>query len=128
MKKLTSLLLMIATLNTAFGDCDWNTGITPGPNHTFIYSDACHLKVGQLVQTNKIQATQIADLTKAVNLKDLAIQNSDARVALWQTSADNNFDRLTKIESEQKHNDTLYFVLGLATAVGTGFAISRLYK
>ena len=129
MKKLIAfILLFISTFNLAFADCDWSKDITPGPNHTFIYSDACHLAVGQLIQTNKTQTAQIADLTKAIQLKDLAITNADARIALWTTTAENEQDRISKIDSMQKTNDFLYFGLGILATIGTGFAVARLVK
>jgi hypothetical protein len=121
MKKLVSILVIFCMSTSAFGDCDWNTGITPGPNHTFIYSDACHLAVGQLVQANK-------DLNSAIALKNLAIQTSDSRTMLWQKSADDEMSRLSTIETEQKHNDFLYFGLGIISAIGAGWMASKLIK
>lgn len=127
MKKLIiSLMLFIFTTNIALAGCDWNTGITPGPNHTFIYSDACHLAVGKLVQDNKAQLAQIADLTKAISLKDLAISNADARIALWQGTAEKEQDRLNTLSSEQGHDHLLYFGLGVLTVIGSGFLAARL--
>jgi hypothetical protein len=117
--KLIALILLFS-LN-AQAACDWSKGITPGPNNTFIYTQECHQAVGQLVQANK-------DLTAAIQLKDLAIQNSDARVALWQKSSNDEFDRLQKIESDQKHNDWLYFGLGIATTFVAAYAASRVYR
>lgn len=126
MKKLiTVLLLAITTMNAAFADCDWKTGITAGPNKTFIYSEACHLQVGKLVQDNKIQSEQIADLTKAIQLKDLAITNADARIALWQGSAEKEQDRMNTLSSEQRHDDWLYFGLGVLTTFAAAYAAGQ---
>ncbi len=127
MKKLTSLILLLClTLNMAYADCDFSTGITAGPNHTFIYSEACHQKVGQLVQDNAVQAQQIQDYQKAITLKDLAISYSDSRVAMWQKTSLDEQDRLVKIESEQKNNDFIYFGLGILATIGAGFMTARI--
>src|SRR5271168_2051714 len=104
MKKFIALILLFSV--NAQAACNWATGVTPGPNKTFIYSEECHEAVGALVQANK-------DLTAAIQLKDLALTNADARTQLWMTSSLNEQDRLTKIDSEQKHNDFLYFGLGI---------------
>lgn len=119
MKRLIIFILLLSS--TANATCNWATGITSGPNKTFIYTEECHQAVGALVQANK-------DLTMAIQLKDLAIKFSDDRVILWQKSSSDELDRLTKMEQQQSHNDVLMFGLGLLTAVGTGFALSRLYR
>jgi hypothetical protein len=127
MKKLiVSLLLLCTFSNLAFADCDWKTGIVPGPNKTFVYSEACHLAVGKLVQDSTVKDQQILDYKQAISLKDLALTNSDARVAMWEKSSLDQMDRLTKIDSEQKHNDFLYFGLGILSAVAVGFATAKL--
>lgn len=123
---IVSFLLLSVFSNAAFAICDWKTGITPGPNKTFIYSEACHLEVGKLVQDSAVKDQQIADYKQAISLKDLALKNSDSRVALWEKSSLDQMDRLSKIDSEQKHNDFLYFGLGILSAIGVGFATAKL--
>lgn len=125
-KSIIILLMMCLTINAAFSDCDWKTGITQGPNNTYIYSEACHLTVGKLVQTNKTQAAQIQDLTQAISLKDLALTNADSRIALWTTTAENEQDRLTKIDSQSKTNEWIFFGLGALTVLGSGLMAARL--
>ena len=117
MKKLIIFILLFS-LN-ANATCDWKTGITPGPNKTYIYNEECHQAVGALVQANK-------DLTSAIQLKDLALTTSDSRTIMWQKSADDELDRLNKIQSEQKKSDWLAFSLGALTVLGSGFLAARL--
>ncbi len=117
MKKLIATLLLFSA--TAHASCDWKTGITPGPNKTFIYSEECHQEVGKIVQANR-------DLTSAIQLKDLAIKDSDARVALWQKSADDSLSRLSTIQSDQKRSDWLYFALGSLTVIGAGLVVAKI--
>ena len=121
MKTLIFLMAFLSLIsNIAFADCDWKSDITPGPNHTFIYSEACHLQVGQLVQDAKVKDQQIADLNKALQLKDLALTNADARTQLWMTSTQNEQDRMAKIESSQKQSyEGAFFSVFLKTKAMT---------
>jgi hypothetical protein len=127
MKKIIIVFLLLSTFSrVAFSDCDWKTGITPGQNHTFIYSDACHLAVGKLISDSALKDQQIKDLSTAIDLKNLAINFSDQRATLWQKNSLDAQDRLSKIDAEQKHNDFLYFGLGILSAVAVGFATAKL--
>jgi hypothetical protein len=129
MKKLISLIVLISMIpSLALADCDWSKGITPGPNHTFIYSEACHLQVGQLVQDAKVKDQQISDLNKAIQLKDLALVQSDQRTQLWIDTSNKEQDRMNKVDEEQRHSDFIYFGLGILATLGTGFAVARLTK
>lgn len=129
MKKIISSLLLLCMLsNIAMADCDFSTGIAAGPNHTWIFTDACYLKVGQLVQDNKALTLQVGDLTKAITLKDLALTKADDRTQLWMNTSDKLTDSLTKIESEQKHNDWLYFGLGVLTTFAAGYVAAQAIK
>jgi len=109
-----------------FGDCDFSKGITPGPNKTFIYTEVCHQKVGQLVQDNAVKATQITDLTKAISLKDLALTDSDKSKQAWMATSSTLEDRLQKVDSLEKKNDILYFGLGVLTTFAAAFAAAKL--
>jgi hypothetical protein len=117
MKKLVVFILLFSV--NAQAACDWKTGITPGPNKTFIYNEECHQEVGKLVEANK-------DLTKSIQLKDLAITNAEARTQLWMTTADAEQARLAKIDSDAKTNQWLFFGLGALTVIGSGFMAARL--
>src|ERR1700688_1283413 len=110
MKKLLILILLFSV--NVHASCDWKTGITPGPNKTFIYVEECHQAVGALVQANK-------DLTSAIQLKDLAIQTADQRTDMWKTTAENEQDRMTKLTSEQGNTNLLYYALGILTVIGS---------
>ena len=128
MKSLIIFILICLLSQSVFADCDWKTGITEGPNKTFIYNEACHQKVGQLVQDSLVKDEQISKYAEAIKLKDLAIQASDQRVMLWQKTADDELDRLNKISADQKRSDWLYFGLGILTMVGAGYVASRAYR
>lgn len=111
------LFFLLFSLN-AEAACDWKT-IIPGPNRTFVYTEVCHQEVGKLVQANK-------DLASAVQLKDLAITNADARTQLWMTTSENMENRLQKMDSSEKSNGWLMFGLGALTVLGAGFMAAKL--
>lgn len=127
-KIIICLLTFVLFTNSVFAECDFKTGIVPGPNKTFIYTEECHQKVGKLVQDNAIKDAQIQDLTKAIQLKDLALQTSDSRIALWQKSSLDEQDRLSKMEIDQKGNEYFIFALGVLATVGAGYVASQIYR
>lgn len=128
MKAISLLILSCLFSNLAIADCDWSTGITTGPNHTFIYSDACHLAVGVLVQSNKTKDAQIADLSQAISLKDLALSKADSRIQLWTDTTYKLQDRLTTVSQMESHNEWLMFALGSLATIGAGYAASQIYR
>jgi len=114
MKKLISSLLLTSMFSPmAFGTCDFSKGITPGPNNTYIYSLECHLAVGQLVQDNKTKDLQLIDLGKALTLKTEALDDSDKRVQLWQTTSVKMEDSLQSYDNLRSRNQWLFFALGV---------------
>lgn len=128
MKKVISFIILICTLsNVALADCDWSQA-TKNADGTYNYPKALHICVGQLVQDNATKTKQIADLTKAIQLKDLAIKYSDDRATLWNNTAANLEDRLQKVDALERKNDWLFFGLGALTVIGAGFMAGRLMR
>ena len=111
-------MVLLFSLNVN-ADCDWKTGITPGPDKTFVYTEECHQKVGALVKSN-------SDLTQALQLKDLALQASDSRTQLWTKNAEDAQDRLLKMDSDSKESDLIMFGLGALTVLGAGYVTAKL--
>jgi hypothetical protein len=121
MKKLISLILALSLFSSiALADCDFETGVTSLPDGGFRYSKECNLRVGQLFQDNKTKTVQIADLTKALSLKDLALKASDERAQMWMNSSIKLENNVSKIDDLQKKNEILYFAMGV---VFTGAAV-----
>lgn len=120
-----AILVAIFASNVAIADCDWST-IVELPSHSYSYSPELHLCVGNLVQQNKVQLTQIDDLQAAIQLKDLAITTSEKRIELWQKTSDDSQARLASVESDSKRNDLIMFGLGALTVIASGWMASRL--
>ncbi len=129
MKKIVSLFVSFCMLShAASAECDFSIGITPGPNHTYVYSESCHIKVGELVQSNKTKDAQIADLSKAIELKDLAITKADQRTQLWMDTSYKLEDRVTKIDELRGKNEMLYYGLGILTVFAAGYIVKAAYR
>lgn len=127
MKNLIAAILIAVTFsNIAFADCDFSTGITPNKDGTYTYSKECHIAVGQMKNDLETAHKQVSDLGQAISLKDLALQKSDDRVNLWMGTSNQLEDRVTKLDSMQKHNEWIYFGLGVLTTIGAGFMTARI--
>lgn len=127
MKKLTNYILVLSLIsNLAFADCNPATDIKPLPDGTYSYTLSCHLMVGSMKKQIASQTQQLTELQKAITLKDLAFGDSQKDVQIWQSTSLNLQDRLTKVQSIQKENDFLYFALGIAATIGTGFMAAKI--
>jgi hypothetical protein len=127
MKQLINLILAFSMLgNFAYADCDFTMGkgVNKLPDGNFEYSKECHVQVGKLVQSNGIQTQQVDDLKKAITLKDLAIQDSDARTQVWMDTSLKLEKNINAIDELKNTNSWIYFGLGVLTVIGTGFALS----
>jgi len=132
-KIIASLMLTSFISAQALADCDFSKGIQPGPNKTFIYSEACHLTVGTLVEQNKTYGLQLVDLNKALALdtqaiadKNKALDDSDKRVVLWQTTSLKMEDSLQKYDSLRSQNQWLWFLLGVLVTSAAGITAAQL--
>jgi hypothetical protein len=127
MKKYALLILITLFSNVAFADkaCDWST-IKQLPDGGYEYSATLNLCVGKLVQDSKVKDAQIADLTQAVQLKDLALVKADTRTQLWLDTSDKLQNRLSTVDTMEKHNEWLMFGLGALTVIGAGYMTSKL--
>ena len=126
MKKIASLLVLISLFsNLAFADnCDF-TKIKRLPDGGFEYSPELNLCVGRLVEDSKVKDQQITDLTKAIQLKDLAIKDSDERANMWLTTSTREQERIVKIDADQKTSNLIYFGLGVALTVLSVWGASK---
>lgn len=127
MKIILSIFVSIIFLTTnLFADCQFSTGIKPGPNDTFIYSKDCHLKVGQIVEDDKVKSQQVEDLTKAIALKTSALNLADKRADDWMDTSLKLEKNVQDIDNLKKENEWIYFGLGALTVIATGFSVASL--
>jgi hypothetical protein len=127
MKKFIAAILIANVMsNAAFAECDFKTGITANQDGSYTYTKECHVKVGQMKNDLETAQKQLDNLGQAITLKDLALQKSDDRVNLWMQTSSQLEDRITKLDSMQKHNEWIYFGLGVLTTLGAGFMTARI--
>ncbi len=127
MKKISALLVLISLFsNLALGadKCDW-TKIKKLPDGGFEYSLELNECVGKLVEDSKVKDQQIVDLNKAIQLKDLALKDSDTRANMWLTTSTNEQERIVKIDADQKTSNIIYFGLGVALTVLSVWGASK---
>lgn len=129
MKKLIAILLTVLLFSTqAFAECDFKTGITPNDNGTYTYTKECHVKVGEMKQDLEIAQEQNVKLTKALDLKDLAITKADQRADLWMNTTYKLEDRINTIDNMRQTNQWVAFGLGVVTMFAASYAASQLVR
>jgi hypothetical protein len=117
-------ILFLATSHilavSAYGECDFATGIEKLSDGRFAYSSDCHKRVGKLVEDIKDKDEQITSLTKTIDLKNIQIQVQEQRAQLWMDTSMKLEDRVNAIDRMKSTNQWLYFGLGVVT---TGLAV-----
>jgi hypothetical protein len=129
MKKLISAILAVSMFMsaTAYAECDFKTGITPTDHGTYEYTKECHVAVGQLRQNYLIDEQKIADLNKALDLKDLAITKANQRADLWMDTSFKLEDRVMTIDKMESTNKWIYFGLGVLTTFAAAYAARQAF-
>lgn len=121
--KIMSLIIIMCFFSSfCMAECDWKTGVTQQGDN-FLYNKDCHLKVGQLVEESKLREEQVAKLNKTIELKDLMIAQSEARVELWRNTSYKLEDKYLSQQKWDNLNRWVYLGLGIALTVAAGFTI-----
>jgi len=118
MKHLLMIFLSFLLCFQSLAECDWKT--IQEVDSKFVYTKECHLKVADLVKNEKFRTEQVAELNKAIDLKDLALDKADQRVILWRAETYKQNDALEKAYKVSELTKWLYFGLGI---VGTSLAV-----
>jgi hypothetical protein len=127
-KIICTILAALMFCNVAYADCDFSTGVTKLSDGSYKYTTECHLAVGQLVQDNQTKTLQIADLKKAITLKDLALTEADQRTQLWMDTTFKLENNINKIDSYKNTNQWVYFALGALTVIGAGMMAAQVHN
>ena len=127
LKLFINFLLILAVIfpTPVFAACDW-TQIKKNADGTYTYSEKLHVCVGTLVRDNKTKDQQIADFTKALSLKDLALQTSDTRANLWLDTSGKLEARLQSVDKLQKDNNVIWFGLGILATSLMAYTVNKL--
>jgi len=119
------LVLFAFIMNSCFA-CDWSTIKQVG--NEFVYSMECHKDVGRLVMLNTKNEDEIKALRTSIEMKDLAIQDSDSRILLWKNESYKQYDFLQKQEQNHKLKNSMYFVTGFLAVVLGAWAAGQVKK
>lgn len=110
MKKLISLLILLPYFLFA-GECDWKT--IKKQDGGYLYTIDCHIKVGELVQTDPLQKEEINILKSIIDSHKELLEIEQNRSNLWKTHAlDLEKDLQTKKKWE-KYSFWINFTLGV---------------
>ena len=124
-----SLILVLCFLLPQVGiaDCDFKTGITKVESG-YLYTKDCHIKVGVIVEENKLKTQKITELQKTIELKDLQVRLTEERVDLWRrTSLDLEKEYNKRLKLNQFQN-WVNFTLGVAVTGVAVWGASKLVK
>lgn len=113
MKFLILFSFLLTQIEASEFPCKRDSGITKVEGG-YLYTEACHVAVGNLVETNKNKEQQITHLKKALELKDLALTKSEERAELWKSAAldlESKYAWNTRLD---KYENWLFFGLGIA--------------
>lgn len=103
--------------------CRWSTIRREGDE--FVYSPKCHVEVGKLVLTEPLKQEQVAELTKAIELKDLAIEKANMRAAIWENETNEQYNMLLKNQKSAKLEKIAYFGLGVVSVLLGAWAVNQ---
>jgi hypothetical protein len=114
--------------NQALATCNWEKDIRVNQDGSYTYSKDCHVQVGVSLNELDLRRNQVAELNKAIELKDLAIKYSEERAHLWMDSSLKMNERLNQYEASRSDSQWLHFGLGVATTVLSVWAAGQLSR
>jgi len=103
--------------------CDWSTIKRNEKDVT--YSNECHLSVGTLVKIESKRKEQVSILNKSLELKDLALNDSEMRTGLWKKEAEKQNIILQKHQQSAKMEKILWFATGAVSVLFGAWAIKQ---
>lgn len=126
LKKMTKVLIFFMALGPYALACDWSKVKKTGDG--YLYPKDCHIKVGKLVEENTLRKTQVEEQRKVITLKDLQIDFTEKQRDVYKDVAEDNLDRLNKIDSMQSTNNWIHFGLGVLVTFGAILASKSIRK
>ncbi len=118
-----TVLAILLTLQVAVADCDWKT--IEKTENGYLYNKDCHVQVGKLVKEAKLRKEQVAELSKTITLKDLAMTKANERIDLWRDTSFKLEERIIKQRKWSSYNDYLYFGGGVVMTILAGWALGQ---
>lgn len=103
------LLTMLITFNTFA--CDWSS-IIKSDSGFFAYPPECHNEVGKALNERKLLRQENQELKKAIEFKDLALNEANVRAEDFRKVMIENNERLHSITERSQLKDILTFTGG----------------
>jgi hypothetical protein len=122
-----TFLILALNIQSAKADCDYSK-IVSNPDGTYTYSRELNKCVGGMKRDLDAANAQIEAYTKALTLKDLAIQDSDKRANMWETTALSLESRVTEIDKLESKQNVGYFLLGILVSGVAVYGAGQLRK
>lgn len=110
MVKLISLLILLPYFLFA-GDCDWKT--IKKQDGGYLYSIDCHIKVGEMVQTEPLQKQEIDVLKSLIDSHKELLKIEKDRSNLWKNHAQDLEKDLNSKKKWEKYSFWINFGLGV---------------
>lgn len=114
------VFLSFLAVGARASECDYKTGIKK-LDQGFLYSRECHLHTGRLVLDLKDYTLQTEKLTRAIELKDLALNAEYERSFKWKESA-------LKLDDSSSRQAWLFFGIGVGVALVSVFAAGTVVR
>lgn len=114
MRKYLSLILVTSLLssNFAYAECDFSKDLKR-TEQGYLYTAECHKEVGKMFTELTQRDDQVEKLNKTIELKDLALTQSNGRVEMWRDTTFKLEDRVNTIERMKDKNKVIWFILGI---------------
>jgi hypothetical protein len=120
------LLLIFLFSFSLMADCKWSN--IQKTNDGYLYPVECHAEVGKIIKQNEMHKEEIKNLRKAIELKDLVINQYDARIMLWRDTSYKLEDRLMKQHKYSSYQNWAYFIGGVGLTVLSAWAMGQVSK
>lgn len=127
--KMVSILLITALFSSlAHAECKWASDIKENQDGTYTYSRDCHIEVGKKVKGYFLLESEVQDLRKAIELKDLALTKQTQHTQLWMDTSLKTGEELQKYERVRAAENNLYFISGVGLAILSVWAAGQIAK
>ena len=127
MKNLMSMIVTLTMISSSVfaADCTWSLG-TKKVEGGYLYTDACHNRVGITLRDNDDYKIEVEALRKTIDTQKLVIDKADERTILWRNESYEQFDRLQKQQAASEYNKVLWFVLGVVVTSAAVYGAGQL--
>lgn len=126
MKHVLILLLTFTFAFPAWGECKWASDIKENSDGSYTYTRECHIEAGKKIKGYSLLETEVSELRKTIELKDLALTKQTAQTQMWMDTSLKTGDKLASYEHARTADNNLHFAAGLGVAILSVWAAGQL--